>query len=51
MAEMGRGGRERDGPEEPFQWDWVAVALVLLTIVVVLALTFEVWNPHFWPDR
>lgn len=49
MTEFGR--RKTDVPEGPFRWDWVAVVLVLLVIFVVLALTFELWSPHFVPDR
>ena len=44
-------GTTTEVPAEPFRWDWVAVVLVLLVIFVVLALTFEVWSPHFLADR
>lgn len=29
------------------RWDWVATALVVLALVVLLALTFDLWVPHF----
>ena len=35
-------------PNEPEpRWDWISTILVILGVVIVLALTFEIWAPHY----
>ena len=29
------------------RWDWSSTMVVLLIVIVIVALTFEVWAPHF----
>ena len=29
------------------RWDWSSTMFVVLIVVIVLALTFEMWVPHF----
>ena len=29
------------------RWDWSSTMLVILLVVLLIALTFELWTPHF----
>lgn len=36
-----------DGHEPTDRWDWSSTMIVVLVIIIILALTFEIWVPHF----
>jgi hypothetical protein len=36
-----------DGHDPTDRWDWSSTMFVVLVIIIILALTFEIWAPHF----
>lgn len=43
--------RASDKADEPFKWDWTLAIIVIGIVLIVLVLTFELWAPHYVPDR
>ena len=45
---IGQGRTLMNTPHDPAdRWDWSSTVMVLLIVILALALTFEVWVPHF----